>query len=98
MFLMSILPTINKLDNIQRLNLRMDFLCSVRKKLQMSRNGSLSTPSPHACSLDSTHYWDSNTLTHASQMPFMSSMDLHIFIAATVSGSILKTYSAVCLL
>jgi hypothetical protein len=38
MFLMSLLPSIKKLDDIQRLQLRMDFLSSVTRRLQVSKN------------------------------------------------------------
>jgi len=87
MFLMSLLPSIKKLDDIQRLELRMEFLSSVTTRVQISKNFSqpfnsvptasnsscLPSPSPHAASLDSTHSRDSDATTHTLQM---SSADL----------------------
>ena len=66
MFLMSLLPSIKKLDDIQRLELRMEFLSSVTRRIQISKNFSqpfisvptasdsscLPSPSPRAASLD----------------------------------------------
>ena len=85
MLLMSLLQSTKKLDDIQRLELRMDFLSSVTRKLQISKNllspvnsvptaSHISCPptlSPQAASLDSTHSRDSDTLSHPSQMSFM---------------------------
>jgi len=65
-FLMSLLPSIKKLDDIQRLELRMEFLSSVTRRIQISKNLSqsfnsfptasssscLPSPSPRAASLD----------------------------------------------
>jgi hypothetical protein len=42
MFLMSLLPSIKTLDDIQRLQLRMDFLSCVTRRLQVSKNFLLS--------------------------------------------------------
>jgi hypothetical protein len=86
-FLMSLLPSVKKLGYIQRLELRMEFLSSVTRRIQISKNFSrafisvpttsnsscLPNPSPRAASLDSTHSWDSDTSTHTLQM---SSADL----------------------
>ena len=66
MFLMSLLPSIKKLDDIQRLELRMEFLSSVTRRIQISKNFSQPfisvptasdsscppSPSPRAESLD----------------------------------------------
>jgi hypothetical protein len=89
MFLMSLLLSIKKLDDIQRLELRTEFLISVTRKIQITKNISLpfnsvstasnssSTPSPsHAASLDSTHSQDSDTSTHTLQFSCISSADL----------------------
>ena len=66
MFLMSLLPSIKKLDDIQRLELRIEFLNSITRRIQISKNLSLPfnsvptashilcppTQSPRAASLD----------------------------------------------
>ena len=86
-FLMSLLPSIKKMDDIQRLELRMEFLSSVITRVQISKNFSqpfnsvptasniscLPSPSPRAASLDSTHSRDSDATTHTLRM---SSADL----------------------
>jgi hypothetical protein len=65
-FLMSLLPSIKKLDDIQRLELRMEFLSSVTRRIQISKNflqpsvsvpkasdsSCLQSPSHRAASLD----------------------------------------------
>ena len=82
MFLMSLLPSIKKLDDIQRLELRMEFLSSVTRRIQISKafsqpfnsvptasnSSCLPSPSSLAASLDSTHSRDSDTSTHTLQM------------------------------
>jgi len=87
MFLMSLLPSVKILDYIQRLELRMEFLSSVTRRIQISKNFSqpfisvstasnsscFPSPSPRAASLDSTHSRDSDTSIHTLQM---SSADL----------------------
>ena len=66
MFLMSLLPSIKKLDDIQRLEVRTEFLSSVTRRIQISKNLSqpfnsapitpnsscLPSPSPRAAILD----------------------------------------------
>jgi len=66
MFLMSLLPSIKKLDDIQRLEVRTEFLTSVTRRIQNSKNllqpfnsaptasnsSCLPSPSPRAASLD----------------------------------------------
>jgi len=91
---MSLLPSIKtktmKLDDIQWLELRIEFLSSVTWRIQISKNFSLPfnsvpsasniscppTPSPCAASLDSTHSRDSDISTHTLQMSCISSTDL----------------------
>jgi len=87
MFLMSLLPSIKKLDDIQRLELRIEFLSSITARVQISKNFSQPfnsvptasnssrppSPSPRATSRESTHSRDSDTTTHTLQM---SSADL----------------------
>ena len=41
MFLMSLLPSIKKLDDIQRLELRINFLSNVTSRIQIAKNISL---------------------------------------------------------
>jgi len=66
MFLMSLLPSIKKLDDIQRMEVRIEFLSSVTRGIHISKNLSqpfnsvptasnsscLPSPSPRAASLD----------------------------------------------
>ena len=65
-FLMSLLPSIKKLDDVQRLELRIEFLSSVTRRIQISKNlqrpfntvpiasssSCLRSPSHRAASLD----------------------------------------------
>jgi hypothetical protein len=89
MFLMSLLLSIKKLGDIQRLELRTEFLISLTRKIQIAKNLSMPfnsvptasnsscTPSPsRAASLDSTHSQDSDTSTHTLQISCTSSVDL----------------------
>jgi hypothetical protein len=98
----SLLPSIRKLDDIQILELRTEFLISVTRKIQITKNLSLpfnSVPTAsnsscipslsHATSLDSTHSRDSDTSnTYTADF-------LHLkrgFTATSVSSSILRIY------
>ena len=86
-FLMSLLPSEKKLDDIQRSKLRIEFLSSVTRRILICKNFSqpfvsvpaasnsscLPSPSPRAASFYSTHSQDSDTSTHTLQM---SSADL----------------------
>ena len=106
MFLISLLPSIKKLDDIQRLELRMEFLSSVTRRIQISKNFSqpfnsvptasnsscLPSPSPCAASLDSTHSWYSDTSTHTH-----CRCPARVY-ATSISSSILRTYKGVSLL
>jgi hypothetical protein len=88
-FLMSLTPSIKKLD-IQRMELRIEFLSSVTRRISTVKNISPPfnsvpsasnipcppTPSPRAASLDSTHSRDSDTSTHISRMSCILSADL----------------------
>ena len=90
MFLISLLPSIKILDDIQRLELRMEFLSSVTRRIRISKKLSqpfnnvptasnsscLPSPSPRAASLDKTHSRDSDTSTHTLQISSVSSADL----------------------
>jgi hypothetical protein len=82
MFLMSLLPSIKKREDIQRLELRIEFLSSVTRRIQIYKNflkpfisvpsasisSRLPSPSPRAASLDSTHSRHSDTSTHTLQI------------------------------
>ena len=86
MFLICLLPPIKKkLDDIQRLELRTEFLSSVTRRIQISKNfsqpfnsvpaasNSSCLPSPHASSLDSTHTLQMSSadiLPRQFQVPF----------------------------
>jgi len=77
MFLLSLLPFIKKLDGIPRLELRIERLSSVTRRIQVFKKKNLlqpfnsvstaynrscpPTPSPRAASLDSTHSRNSDT-------------------------------------
>ena len=90
MFLMSLSPSIKILDDFQRLELRIEFLGSVTRRIQIDKNLSLPfnsvptasnsscspSPSPRAANPDSTHSRDSDTSAHALQIPCISSADL----------------------
>jgi len=85
MCLMNLIP-----DDIQKLELRIEFLSNVTRRIQISNNLSPpvnsvpttsniscpSTPSPHVASLNSTHSCDSDTSAHSSRTSFISSTDL----------------------
>jgi len=82
MFLISLLPFIKKVDDIQRLEHRIEFLSSLTSRMQISKNFSqpfnrvpteynslwLPSPSTRAASLDSTHSRNSDTTTHKLQI------------------------------
>jgi len=89
MFLMSLLPSLKKLDDIQGRELGIEFLSNVTRRIRISKNilppfNSVplashmvpSAPSPHAASLDATNSLDSDSSTHTSQMSVISSADL----------------------
>ena len=88
LFLMNLLPSIKKLDDIQRLELRIIFLSSVTSQISKNLSPPFSsvptaltiscppTPSPRAASLDSTHSRDSDNSTHSPRMSCVSSADL----------------------
>ena len=89
MFLISLLPSLKKLDDIQGRELGIEFLSNVTRRIRISKNLSPpfnsvpaathivpSAPSPRAASLDATHSLDSDSSTHTSQMSVLSSADL----------------------
>lgn len=89
MFLMSLLLSLKKLDEIQGRELGIEFLSSATRRIRISKNLLLpfnsvpaashimpSALSPRAASLDATHSLDSNSSTHTSQMFVISSADL----------------------
>ena len=75
-FLMSLLSSIKKLDDIQRVELSIEFLSSVDRRIHIFKNLSPTasntsctpTPSPRAASLDSTNRRDSDTSKHSSRI------------------------------
>ena len=99
-FLRSLLPSIIKLDDIQRLELRIEFLSSVTRRIQISKNLSPPfssvpttsnvscppTPSPHATSLASTHSRLSDA--YIADVTYLKLG----FPAMSVSSCILRTY------
>jgi len=90
MFLIGLLPPMKKLDDIQKLEHRTQFLSSVSRRIRISKKFSQPfnsvpiasnsscrpSPPPHAASLGETHSWESETPTHTLQISCISSAGL----------------------
>jgi hypothetical protein len=104
MFLMSLLPSIKKLNDIQTLELRMDFLSSITRRLQISKNLSrpvnivptashISCPLLHKQQVSSRHVLGIQTLQRIHSVYVK-----HRFTTTLISSPILKTSKGASLL